>query len=481
MQMTRLVTIVLMLATAPVLAQSQITYELLLGGNNHASDIKANPIVRTAYSGGDSSDAQPYEQGVLNWATTIAVTGNHSQSGHPSDGLATQGVANFVFDLELHSGSAAGPLVSNADFYSTVNDGTGTLPCPPTGREWMIGHVLPSQETFCAGSAYAFSYDIAGLGWGHGRLIEALSVNNYTGPFMEIGLYPTVDADNGRILGTGAGYGQWSRTGGTATKTTKGVGIDAAYPTGLGIVPVIEGQIDTSQLTPGTYALVLVPGAGHNVLRGDVDLVSSDPAAFAVPANNVTGDTITFTIIAGQPPAVTSAVSCKTHGAAGEFCIDVMDRTGNADIEPRMYGTTKLVVGFDMDIQGVGGLDNSDVALSPSGTVDSVTITASNELTVEISGATNAFPLTVTFPGIAKASDAGAICTDSVCVRQLVGDVRPDKSINSIDRVDVRDAIGQTVSGSNFRADVRADGSINSIDRVDVRDAMGWGLAGDCP
>jgi len=382
MGMTKLATAVLILVAAPALADSLIEYELQLGGDNHASDIKADPIVRTAYTAGNPADGQTFEAGDLNWATTIQVSGTHSQSGHPSDGLATQGVANFVFDLELREGSATGPLVSTADFYSSIHDGTGALTCAPGGRDWMAGHVLPSLAEFCAGSAFAFTYDIAGLGWGYGRVIEALDVGDYTGPFMEIGWYPTVDADNGRILGTSAGYGQWSRTGGFATRTTKGVGLPGPYPDGLGIVPVVEGQIDTSQLDPGTYVLVLVAGAGHNVLRGDVDLVNEDAPAFAVPANQVNGDMITFTITASAaPPMAETAASWKYHTCAGSDSeIDVLDRTGGLDIETRQGSVTKLVVGFDADIQRLSD-DNTDVLLSSS-SVTSMTPSDTDGLTI---------------------------------------------------------------------------------------------------
>jgi len=181
------------------------------------------------------------------------------------------------------------------------------------------------------------------------------------------------------------------------------------------------------------------------------------------------------------PPVVVSAVSYKTHGAAGEFGINVLDRTDDNDIECRMYGVTTLVVGFDIDIQGVGGLDPNDVSLSPSGSVDAVSLTAGNELTIKMSSTTNGEPLTVSFPGIANVDNESALCEEAICIRQLVGDVRPDGSINAIDRIDIRDAMGNPVDSSNFRADVQSDGSFGSIDRIDVRDAMGTGFVGVCP
>jgi len=178
-------------------------------------------------------------------------------------------------------------------------------------------------------------------------------------------------------------------------------------------------------------------------------------------------------------PAVTSAISVKTHGDAGDFAIDVLNRIDDQDIEGRKDGVTRLVVGFDMDIQRING-GVTDVSLS-SGTVSNITKSAADHLTIEMSDSANGAPLIVSFPGIANASDISAVSVDSVCIRQLAGDVRPDLTISAADRVDVRDGIGKSVTSENFRADVRANGSINAADRVDVRDAMGTGFVGACP
>ncbi len=334
MGMVRLATVVLMILGAPVFAASVVTYELQLGGDNHADAIKAGtrwPGVN--YSGGNVADGQYFTTGALNWAAVVAVSGNQSQPGHPSDGLAVQGLANFVLNLKLHSGSAGGPLATNVSYYSTIHSGTGALTC----TDCAGGYTIPGPTAFCAGSAFAYVFNIAGLNWGYGTVLEALSSGNYTGPYMEVGMYPTVDVGNisgdGQLLGVGAGYGQWSRGGGFATLTTKGVGLAS----GLGVLPLVEGQIDTSLLAVGTYVLELVPGTGHNVLRGDVDLSSAPPPgnpevqAFAVPANQVSGDTITFVV--GLPPVL--SVTPPTQGplpAAGgatSFTVNITNSGGS--------------------------------------------------------------------------------------------------------------------------------------------------------
>jgi len=219
------------------------------------------------------------------------------------------------------------------------------------------------------------------------------------------------------------------------------------------------------------YELTTDVGSYYTVHTGDNIIKIQNPSGFSI-----------WGIRGPTAPAVESAVSVRTHGDKGDFAVDVF----NGEIECRTFGVTKLVVGFDMDIQRING-DFTDVELSSSGSAgppyrpDIITQTASNELTIEMSGTTDATPLIVSFPGIADAGNVSYICADSVCILQMIGDVNPDLVITSQDRVFVRDQIGTAVSASNFRMDVRADGTFNSIDRVDVRDAMGTPFVGSCP
>jgi len=187
-------------------------------------------------------------------------------------------------------------------------------------------------------------------------------------------------------------------------------------------------------------------------------------------------------------PMVLSAVSLKTHGGEGEFGIDVLNRTDGADIESRKGGVTKMVVGFDVDIQGVDGLDISDVLLT-SGSVDSVNINPSNVLTIEMSGTADAVPLRVTFPGIANASSASALCTDEVCIRQLAGDARTDGEgneglVNLYDLIAIRNHMDETTTSDIARCDVRYDDgydAINLFDMIEVRNNVNAQFTGSCP
>jgi len=198
------------------------------------------------------------------------------------------------------------------------------------------------------------------------------------------------------------------------------------------------------------------------------------------------GSTRGFIASLAAPPEVETAVSWKNHTFVADFGIDVLNRTGNLDIESRRDGVTKLVVNFDMDIQGIGGLDTSDVSLT-SGTVSAITLSASDELTINMLNTLNyvgagSIPLTVSFPGIASASDASAVCTDTVCIRQLVGNASyTDTYISSSDLVRVRDVMSTLCTADNFRRDIYNDGYFSSSDLVQIRNRMSTYVSGSCP
>ncbi|MBI4580658.1 MAG: hypothetical protein HY718_13200, partial [Planctomycetes bacterium] len=146
----------------------------------------------------------------------------------------------------------------------------------------------------------------------NGRLIDTVT---WGGPRMEpIFTYPT--AQPGKLIGQGAGYKEWNRTGSLDIITLAGVGMAqmpngaGGYTAGLGEVPVAEGQIDVSALPDGTYVLKAIPGNGNHVLRGDLNmLAATNRPAFAVAVNETTGGTISFTL--GSVPPCTGVKARK--------------------------------------------------------------------------------------------------------------------------------------------------------------------------
>jgi len=155
-----------------------------------------------------------------------------------------------------------------------------------------------------------------------------------------------------------------------------------------------------------------------------------------------------------------------------------MDVQAGGAIESRMNGPTNLIVVFEREIQGLAGLDNSDVALS-SGTVTNVAIDFGKQLTVGLSGAANAAPLTVSFPGIVAADDPGIPVTDTLCIGVLVGDADRNGTVSTSDYL--AGWIGQPVSNRNLWCDINADGLIDTSDFTAIGGRIGTTLAATCP
>ncbi|NLX24200.1 MAG: hypothetical protein GXY55_21335 [Phycisphaerae bacterium] len=173
------------------------------------------------------------------------------------------------------------------------------------------------------------------------------------------------------------------------------------------------------------------------------------------------------------PPALIGALSRRTHGAAGDMDIDVAFAEA---VECRSGGPTLVIVTFDEAIEGVGGLEASDVSTS-SGSPSTVAIT-DNVLEIGLSGVANAANLEIGFPGISDSS--GNLVDATICFAVLAGDVNGDRAVNIFDLVQVRNQLNQPVTGGNSRADVTADGSINIFDLVNVRNNLNQAVPA-CP
>ncbi|HOA74141.1 MAG TPA: hypothetical protein PKL76_11900 [Phycisphaerae bacterium] len=265
--------------TGQALGGSRMAFTLELGGNNHAADWKSG--IRTPYTRGNPADGQVFYIGeLLNYAVVLEASGVHDQPGHDSHGKEIYGAANIVFNIELVDSSnndVSWPSSSQPRFVSTINNMEGSDPLAPT------------------------SFTLSFLNFGVGRLIDRIAQG---GPRMEpIYTYPTQPVLESKLIGMGAGYKEWVRSGQTAVVPGVGMVTMPNGGAGFGVVPIAEGQIDISDLTPGaTYTLRVIPGNGNNVLRGDLNMAqATNRPAFAVAVNETVGDEITFTVT-DQPP-----------------------------------------------------------------------------------------------------------------------------------------------------------------------------------
>ena len=161
---------------------------------------------------------------------------------------------------------------------------------------------------------------------------------------------------------------------------------------------------------------------------------------------------------------LSSTVSRKTHGAAGDFDIalpGVECRSGGAG------GDYTLVVTLSNNL--VSG--NASVT-SGTGSVLGSPAFAGNTMTVNLTGVTDVQTLSVTLSGVTD-SFAQVLPDTFVSMNMLIGDTNGDRFVNAGDTTQTRSRSGQTTTATNFRSDVNTDGTINSGDQTVVRARSG--------
>ena len=198
-------------------------------------------------------------------------------------------------------------------------------------------------------------------------------------------------------------------------------------------------------------------------------------------ASDITGDgTYTLGGNAACAPAVaapTKVVSRRTHGSVGLFDIQLfpMFPPGSVAIEPRSGNgasdSHQVVFTFAQPVTVLSSAATSDSG--GSATVSSTTVNG-NDVTVNLTGVTNAQTLTITLNGVS----AGGSGSNPVAVQMavLLGDTTADRAVNSADISQTKSKSGTLVTGDNFRNDVNVDGNLNSADIGLVKSKSGTAL-----
>lgn len=164
-----------------------------------------------------------------------------------------------------------------------------------------------------------------------------------------------------------------------------------------------------------------------------------------------------------------SAVSRKTHGAAGAFDIS-LPLSGAAGVECRDgAGSYSFVFNFSTNV-----ISGSASLTAGSGTAGTP-VFAGTTMTVPLTGVTDIQAITVTLTGVTDAFSQ-VLPTTSVSAKMLLGDTNGNLVV---DRTDVSLTKGQNglpVGAGNFRQDMRITGTINSADVKVARQAQGHSL-----
>jgi hypothetical protein len=200
----------------------------------------------------------------------------------------------------------------------------------------------------------------------------------------------------------------------------------------------------------------------HTFIKGNTD-TSFPPATYTVVGN-------TSCPASGIVPI--SAVSRKIHGSAGTFDVD-LPLLGTPGIECRTGGTTgnhTVVVTFDVPVTV------SSVSVTPgaggAGSASGFSVN-NTEVTVNLTGVSNAQTLKINLIGVTGGSNSGNV---SIPMGVLVGDTTASGAVNSSDIAQTQSQSGQVVTLSNFREDVTVNGEINSSDIAIVQAHSGTGL-----
>ena len=201
--------------------------------------------------------------------------------------------------------------------------------------------------------------------------------------------------------------------------------------------------------------------------------LACDPfAAGSLPGVGWWIDDVQFTntVVEG---ACATVVSRKTHGAS-DFDI-TLPTSGTPAVECRSGGASNA---FTLVYTLSGNISATGTASVRQGTATPGTPTlgpGANQITVPLTGVTNAQHLIVTLNGVHDAS--GAIL-DNLVARMdvLIGDTNADGFVDSADIAQTKSQSGHAVTNSNFREDVNEDGFLDSADIGLVKSKSGTAL-----
>ena len=171
---------------------------------------------------------------------------------------------------------------------------------------------------------------------------------------------------------------------------------------------------------------------------------------------------------------ISSAVSRKTHGSAGDFDVS-LPLSGTPGVECRsgpVNGEYQFVFTFSNNVES----GNATVT-GGTGTVSGSPVFSGNTMTVNLTGVTDAQTLTVTLSGVTD-EFLQVLPDTAVSANMLIGDTNGNGIVNSSDVAQTKGQIGLPVTSANFRTDVNASGAINSTDAAIVKSHSGGALGG---
>jgi hypothetical protein len=172
------------------------------------------------------------------------------------------------------------------------------------------------------------------------------------------------------------------------------------------------------------------------------------------------------------PLELTTAVSRKTHGAAGVFDIP-LPLTGEPGVECRTgqpaSGNHELVFTFDTAVTS-----GNAAVTTGTGSTGAPTFLGTT-MTVPLSGVTDIQKITVTLSNVTN--NVGQVFPNTaVSMNVLAGDTNGNRTVNATDIGQTKAQSGVPVSAATFRTDTTANGAISASDIGQVKANSGHTL-----
>ena len=428
----------------------------LLSGTPDAGTAGSYPITITASNGVGSNAQQPF---TLNVAAAVCTA--------PPSGMISWFAANGnALDL---IGAHDGTLISGATATAAAKVGQGfTLNGTSDYVSIAGGALVASQAAFTvdawfkttSGSGFEPIYSeshttdgnpflYAGLlngklhftARGTGATMAITSVASYNDGAFHLAAFVKQSDNSWEMFVDGVSVGTSTTAVGTLTLNRSEMG---RFGQGAGAADFFLGQIDETEL---------------------FNRALTQPEILALYNASIAGKC--------RPAlALASAVSRKTHGAAGTFDVP-LPLSGAPGVECRSGGANgdhTVVFSFSN-----GVASGTASVTSGAGSVSGSPTFTGNAMSVNLTGVSNAQQITVQLSTVTDA--VGQVLPNtSVSMNVLLGDVTANKSVTASDIALIKAETANPIGAGNFRADVSLNGMINGSDLAMTKAASGTGI-----
>ncbi len=244
-------------------------------------------------------------------------------------------------------------------------------------------------------------------------------------------------------------------------------------PTFSPLVPSVGWWVDDINVDGATWAQIGTTAGSTTSLN-----ITSKPGGhyfYRVRGNymdgNFTDHSNVLGITVNLPLSLTSVVSEKTHGSAGNFDVN-LPLTGTRGVECRApgglpngaTGDYQLIFTFSNNLQSVGNATVSHAQNTTASVASTAMGPKRNQYTVNLTNVSNAQYLQVNLNNVSDVIGNTAAVISSPQLGVLIGDVNANGLVDGNDVSAVQGQTRQSVSNTNFRDDVNANGIIDGND-----------------